>query len=140
MGVPDRGQAVPLLVAAIALVGVAVLAVARLGVAVVESARARTAADAAALAGARDGERAASVMAAANGGVVDSFITGDDSSVTVVVRVGGATARARAVLVVEADPATNGADPSLYTRSDGPARTHRQAKPARGAPPPGRSG
>lgn len=134
MGVPDRGQAVPLLVVAVAFIAVTAVLIGRLGVVVVQAAQARTAADAAALAGAHDGARAASVMAAANGGVLLSFLD-DGTSVTVVVRVGRAQAAARATLYFA--PATDAGDPALYTRSDGPARPERQAADPDRTPPTG---
>ena len=65
---PERGQAVPLLAALLVVAAVVALVVAELGVAAVHGAQARTAADAAALAGAADGEAAARAVAADNGG------------------------------------------------------------------------
>ncbi len=77
------------------LAGLAALALVAHGGRVVDAARARTAADAAALAGAADGRSAADRLAAANGGRVTSYrAEGDDVVVAVVV--GEATARARA--------------------------------------------
>jgi hypothetical protein len=91
----DRGQAVPLAAAMLAVVVVALVGLVPLGVAVHERAAARTAADAAALAGAIEGEHAARQLADANGGELVTFQrTGDE--VLVRVRVGDAAADARA--------------------------------------------
>jgi hypothetical protein len=92
---PERGQALPLLVAVLVVAAVVALVVADLGVAAVERAKARTAADAAALAGAAGGEGAARQMAGANGGQLVSFVV-DGLVVEAVVRYGRATARATA--------------------------------------------
>ena len=92
----DRGQAMPwlmlVMVTAMALVAFA----ARLGPVVDDAARARTAADAAALAGVAVGEGGARARAAANGGELVTF-TRTGSRVEVVVRVGEVQARAEAV-------------------------------------------
>jgi len=102
-GSGDRGQALPLVVAVVVMAAVAVLALGRLAVGAVDAARARTAADAAALAGATDGQAAAAAAANDNGGVLVRFAaTGDD--VLVEVRVGQATARARAAMVLARPP------------------------------------
>ncbi len=63
----DRGQVTPLVLAVIALAVVVLLALVPLARAAGERAQARTAADAAALAGAAEGEGAAREVAAANG-------------------------------------------------------------------------
>ncbi|MEZ5215233.1 MAG: hypothetical protein R2715_01265 [Ilumatobacteraceae bacterium] len=90
----DRGQAVPVLIGAMAVVLVLCLGLGWFARSLVDAAR-RTAADAAALAGVIGGEDAARAFAAANGGVMTSFHrSGED--VLVVVRVGRAVARARA--------------------------------------------
>ena len=91
----ERGQALPLLAAVLVVAAAAALVVADLGVAAVERAKARTAADAAALAGAAEGEAAARQVAAANGRELVSF-TRDGVVVEVVVRAGRAAARATA--------------------------------------------
>jgi predicted transcriptional regulator len=91
----DRGQSTVLLLAVITLAVVSVTATARFAGRVVTRQQAQTAADAAALAGAAAGRTAASELADANGAVLVTFVeVGDD--VQVVVRVGGATATARA--------------------------------------------
>lgn len=91
----DRGQAMPLLVMLVLLAGVSVLVLTDLGVAAVSQAQARTAADAAALAGAAEGREAATRVAEANGATLESFeVAGAETEV--VVRVGEARARARA--------------------------------------------
>jgi hypothetical protein len=102
-GSGDRGQAVPLVIAVGVVAAVAVVALGRLAVGAVEAARARTAADAAALAGAVDGRAAASTAAVANHGVLISFVTSGEE-VVVEVRVGRATARARAAMMLARPP------------------------------------
>jgi len=85
----------------------AVVATVEIGRFLDESARARTAADAAALAGAAAGRTEATALAAANGGVLLSYTeqeTGGDSGallVTVAVQVGRASQTARAERLVE---------------------------------------
>lgn len=102
-GSGDRGQAVPLVIAIVAVAAFAVLALGRFAVGTVDAARARTAADAAALAGAADGRSAAASAAADNGGTLQSFVSrGDD--VIVRVRVGRAVAEARARLLLAPPP------------------------------------
>ena len=92
----QRGAVTPLMVAAVFLMGVFVLVVGRLGVAAVTQAQARTAADAAALAGAAEGREAAVAIAKANGAKLEGFETlGADTRVTVRVGEARATARAR---------------------------------------------
>lgn len=91
----DRGQAMPWLLLVVLLAMALVAFAARLGPVVDDAARARTAADAAALAGAVEGEGSARSLAAANGAVLVSFArTG--SGVAVVVQVGDVRARAQA--------------------------------------------
>ena len=102
-GSGDRGQAVPLVIAVVVVAAVGVVAMGRLAEGAVDAARARTAADAAALAGATDGRSAAAAVASDNGGVLVGFAsTGDD--VLVEVRVGRATARARATMGLARPP------------------------------------
>src|SRR5215210_1500539 len=97
MSTNERGQALPLLLLAVLLAGATLLAVAHLGRDATGDARARTAADAAALAGAAEGEDAARAVAEANGGRLSAFDRlGDD--VRVVVAVGERSARAQARL------------------------------------------
>ncbi len=99
----DRGQALPLVIAVVALSAFAVVALGRFAVGTVDAARARTAADAAALAGAADGRGAAASAAGDNGGTLESFVsTGDD--VIVRVRVGRAVAEARARMLLTPPP------------------------------------
>ena len=93
----ERGQATPLMAVAMVMAAVVALALLHLGQEAVRSAEARTAADAAALAGAADGEEAARQLAAANGGALVSFEQIDDDVVVAVEREGHrVTARARA--------------------------------------------
>jgi hypothetical protein len=99
----QRGQALPLVVGIVALAALGVVALGRFAVGTVDAARARTAADAAALAGAADGRGAAAAVAAANGAALVSFTERDDA-VIVEVRVGKAVARARAELVLARPP------------------------------------
>ena len=103
----DRGQAAPLMVVALAVALIVVLVTVEAGRLLHESAMARTAADAAALAGAAGGRAEAESVAAANGGVLVSYVEQrpeDDSEpvvVTVAVRVGRASESARAEALVE---------------------------------------
>ncbi|MDP2293248.1 MAG: hypothetical protein Q8M22_18850 [Actinomycetota bacterium] len=92
---PDAGQAVPLLLAVVALIAVVMAATAHLGARVVVEEHAQVAADAAALAGLDGGRPAAERLARANDGVLVAF-AGSDLDVQVTVRVGDATATARA--------------------------------------------
>ncbi len=66
----ERGQALPLVLVALVLAGAVLLAVGGLADRAIADARARTAADAAALAGAAEGEVAARVVAEDNGAIV----------------------------------------------------------------------
>ena len=103
----DRGQAAPLMIVLLFVVMVAVVATAEIGRLLNESAQARTAADAAALAGAASGREEAAERAAANGGVLLSYEeekpAGDSDAllVTVDVQVGRASRTARAERLVE---------------------------------------
>jgi hypothetical protein len=91
----ERGSVLPLVALAVVMAGGGALLLGRLGEAAVHRAAARTAADAAALAGAADGEAAARDMATANGATVLRFeVLGQDTRVTV--RVGEAHAVGRA--------------------------------------------
>ena len=96
----ERAQATPLMAALVVLVGVVALAVVRVGADAVDAARAQTAADAAALAAAsapspgEAREAAADVARADGASSVALAWVGHDASVTV--RLGRATARARA--------------------------------------------
>lgn len=94
-GRDDRGQVVPLLALLIVAVGGLALGLGRLGGDAVEAAQARTAADAAALAGAAEGESAARALAQANGAELVSFVP-EGPEVQVRTRVGDAEAVARA--------------------------------------------
>lgn len=96
----DAGQALPWMLLVVMLGFGLVLVAARLAPVLDDSARARTAADAAALAGAAAGEESARSIAAANGGeLLEYERSGLD--VTVVVRVGAVRARARATATVD---------------------------------------
>jgi len=90
----------PLLAALLLVAAATALVLAELGHAAVERARARTAADAAALAGAADGEPAARAAASANGAVLVAY-RADGRVVAVEVRLGDAVARASAEAVPE---------------------------------------
>lgn len=94
----EHGQAaVMVLIVLAVLVGALATALVDFGGAVGERTRAQTAADAAALASLDGGRGAAASLAAANGGVVVSWTRGPGTDeVTVTVRVGDATATARA--------------------------------------------
>jgi len=92
----SRGAVTPLMIALVFLMGVFVVVLGRLGVATVTQAQARTAADAAALAGAAEGREAATAIAEANGAkLVDFQRQGLDTRVTVALGRAHATARAR---------------------------------------------
>src|SRR5436190_5323134 len=91
----DRGQLAPVYAVVILVAAGAMLVLAHLGVLAVRRAQARTAADAAALAGAAEGRDAADDVARANGAVLESFITLGEA-VEVRVRVGSTHATARA--------------------------------------------
>jgi hypothetical protein len=94
-GEADQGQATPLAVAMMALVLVAMVGLVPVGHVLADRAAARTAADAAALAGAVEGEEAARALADRSGASLLSFRR-DGDEVVVRVRVGGADAYARA--------------------------------------------
>lgn len=91
----DRGQAMPWMMLVVLLAMTLVAFAARLAPVVDDAAQARTAADAAALAGAASGEGAARELAAANGGRLVSFAR-TWRGVVVVVAVGEVQARAEA--------------------------------------------
>ena len=91
----DRGQATPLALAMLAIVVAALVGLVPAGLALADRARVRTAADAAALAGAADGEQAARDLAADNGGELVDFRR-DGDEVVVRVRRGAVDAYARA--------------------------------------------
>jgi hypothetical protein len=94
---------VPLLAVAVGLTAVLVLGLAHMGRVVADRAQARTAADAAALAGAAEGEGTARSLASANGAELTRFETdGDEVTVEVVVEGVRAHARARRRVVVSA--------------------------------------
>ncbi len=90
-----RGSLTPLIAVIVLTAGGSALLIGRLGGAAVARAQARTAADAAALAGAAEGRPAAEMVAVANGGrLVEFRSSGLRTSVVVVV--GPARARATA--------------------------------------------
>jgi hypothetical protein len=91
----ERGQAVPLVLALVALAVVLVIAVGVFAGDVVDAGRARTAADAAALAGVEGGRAASARLAAAHDGTLTAWRR-RGRVVTVTVRVGAATASASA--------------------------------------------
>ncbi len=99
----DRGQATPLAVAMLAVVAVALVGLVPVGRALGDRARARTAADAAALAGAAEGEQAARSLAAENGAELVEFERSGDE-VVVRVEVGDVDAYARARATRRAAP------------------------------------
>ena len=91
----ESGQAFPLVLLVVALAVGLCLVVARSGAMAGDRARARTAADAAALGAAAEGDEAARRLATANGATVVA-IRRVGGEVEVVVRVGDVTAAARA--------------------------------------------
>ena len=99
VGRDERGQAVPLALVVVALAILATAAIAELGGNVVDAGRARTAADAAALAGVEKGREASASVADENGAELVSWSSTAEAgatTVTVTVRVGRATATAGA--------------------------------------------
>jgi D-alanyl-D-alanine carboxypeptidase/Putative Flp pilus-assembly TadE/G-like len=113
----DDGQATPLLAAAVGLVALMLLALGPMGGALADRAQARTAADAAALAGAADGEDAARTMASANGAELVHFREAGEGEVVVEVRRDGVTAHARARGYQVIEPGTSGGAPAAGTGS-----------------------
>jgi uncharacterized membrane protein len=95
-GRSDDGQLLPFYAVIVLVAGGAMVLLVHLGVLAVHRAHARTAADAAALAGAAEGRAAAEEVAQDNGAVLESFVAAG-TDVEVRVRVGSthATARAR---------------------------------------------
>jgi D-alanyl-D-alanine carboxypeptidase/Putative Flp pilus-assembly TadE/G-like len=91
----ERGQATPLLVAMVGLAAVLLLSLGPMGRVVAQRAQARTAADAAALAGAAEGREAAAQVAGANGADLVAYDRSGDH-VTVEVVVDGVRAASRA--------------------------------------------
>jgi hypothetical protein len=91
----DEGQAVPLAAALVMIAALLVIGIGALAGDVGDAGRARSAADAAALAGVAGGRSAAVALAAANGGALVAW-QGDGDAVEVTVRVGRASATARA--------------------------------------------
>jgi hypothetical protein len=91
----DRGQALPLVIGVLAVMAVVLSAVAWFAGTTIDAARARTAADAAALAGVVGGAPEASRVADSNAAALLDFRR-EGSDVIVTVRVGRATATARA--------------------------------------------
>ncbi len=91
----DRGQVVPLLALVLLVTVGLIVTITRVASLVDDAARAQTAADAAALAGAAGGRGEAARYAEANGGELVDYVA-FGSVVTVVVKVGEATAAARA--------------------------------------------
>ena len=92
----DAGQIVPMMALVLFAVVIVAMMVIRLGLQVDRRARAQSAADAAAIAGATEGEDIAGSVTEANGATLESFVV-RGSEVEVVVRLGDerATARAR---------------------------------------------
>jgi len=103
----DRGQSTVLAVVGVAFAALLLVAAAHGGRVLVDRARARTAADAAALAGAAEGEAAAREVARAHGAVL---VRHEEvgTPVVVEVRVGRVEAFARARWVPDPSPATGG--------------------------------
>ncbi len=99
----ERGSVIPFVALLIVAVGGLGLGLGRLGGAAVDAAQAQTAADAAALAGAAEGESAAREVAGANGAELVAFVL-EGLEVEVRARVGEAEAVARAARA--ASPAT----------------------------------
>lgn len=98
--VEDHGQTLPLVALLIALIAATGLLLAALGAVVIDRNRAKHGADAAALAGAVEGEPAARTVAAANGARLESFRVVGGGVVEVTVVVGRARATSRAEPIV----------------------------------------
>lgn len=95
VGDRDRGQAISLVLAFVALIVVCAVAMGQFSARLVDKQQAQLAADAAALAGVVGGRAAAERLATANDGVLTDFVvTGDE--VIVEVQVGEESALARA--------------------------------------------
>lgn len=92
----DRGQVAPLVALFMVGVGLACLGLGRFGGSAVDLAQARTAADAAALAGAADGEAAARQLAEANGATLTAFEAAGTDARAEATTPSGARSRARA--------------------------------------------
>ena len=93
----DHGQTVPLVAVVLVTLALVAILVAQVGRKASEQAQARTAADAAALAGVRGSRPEAEAIASANRAVLTGYVETDDD-VVVEVRVGDARASARARL------------------------------------------
>src|SRR5207245_673114 len=91
----DGGQVTPLVAVLVLAAALTVVVLGQLGGRVVERAQARTAADAAALAGAAEGQEVAKIIAQRNQAELVGW-DDDGTFVEVVVTVGDAQARARA--------------------------------------------
>ncbi len=92
----DRGNAVLIVLAVLALTVACCMGLARMAVSAARHDQAQTAADAAALAAVVGGRAAAGAVAARNGGELVGYRRLDDVTVEVVVRCGSAQATARA--------------------------------------------
>jgi hypothetical protein len=111
----ERGSATPLLALVVVLAGGLCLVLGRLGGVANATAQAQTAADAAALAGAAEGEDAARALARSNGARVVRLDV-DEGGVEVAVRIGEVAAVARAAGGAPASsggPARRGLEPEL---------------------------
>jgi hypothetical protein len=112
----ERGQVAPLLALFAVGIGLACLGLGRFGGGAVDAASARTAADAAALAGVVDGESAARALAEANGGTLEAFESAD-GDVRARVRVGphlvSARASGRAPFGMTSSARPNGLAPAM---------------------------
>lgn len=108
--VPDRGQAIPILVLVVASIGAMASSIGVLGAQMAAGERAATAADAAALAGVLHGPQAAAALAAANGARLVSCASSLDpagnETVTVAVEVEGPLRSSHAVARAAAFSAT----------------------------------
>lgn len=92
----ERGQVAPLVALLMVAIGLACLGLGRFGGAAVDLAQARTAADAAALAGAAAGEPAARQLAEANGATLSAFEAAGTDVRAEATTASGARSRARA--------------------------------------------
>ena len=112
-GSNERASVTLVMVAGLCIFGLLLLAVGRLAGAASDQSRARTAADAAALAGAAEGCGEAAQLASANGATLTQCqVEGDDVQVAVQVRQSSATARARKELPTTSEAVTSEPSPT----------------------------
>lgn len=130
----EQGQVAPVLAIIVVVVVLGLLVMSRVGRVTIDRARARTAADAAALIGVREGRAAAEAMAERNGARLTEFVDGG-REVEVTVVLGSAEASARARLGASTDRPSEDGRSAISRRLSGDVD-----RAARGATTPGGSG